>query len=293
MRRLALLLPLAACGAAPRGEPVANELAPAAVDYLVWTDAGTTWVDASGEVRGHAPGVVIAAGGSLWRLSSDEVSVPLRTCDEIEREPMPAPSGAGDVAHGVEISLRELGGDRRLAVGAPPADEGFAQLDWGSSLIGSVGPYLFAETAIETYGCGAHGNHEVIATSYDLAARAARPIVSDADAAPSAPEAATALSEALGAELSAADVHHGETRPVWRVGTLGAAHLFWADACYACSTGDWSSYTAAVWVDALALPPAFAALPTVPRAVAALAATTPSGISWGTPTDRWRAAFAE
>jgi hypothetical protein len=57
--------------------------------------------------------------------------------------------------------------------------------------------------------------------------------------------------------------------PVWQKGGLALQHLWWAEACYACGDGGWSSYTTTTTVKDDKVPPALAAHATLPAPIAA------------------------
>lgn len=278
MKRALLLL--AACTRPPAPAPVGN-VATTADEYLVWTvddnDHGTTlWLDAMGNLRGHADGVLIAAAGTVWRLDTRTTTFPLRTCDQIDHD-SPAPP-AGDNGSGTQLLLTPPGGDP-LTLNDPWEDEGYANLDWSATLEASLGPYVFVETQAITYGCGAHGGEEMNASGFDLGTRAEIPLMPGGDRA------------AAGEALEADEVQLVETIPAFADGAVGVRHLFIKDDCYACGNGLWSSYTSGAWIDDATLPYPLSKLPSVPRAVAAHATTERAGISWGPPAT-WRALFS-
>ena len=72
-------------------------------------------------------------------------------------------------------------------------------------------------------------------------------------------------------------------------------HLFWIDACYACSDGAWSSYTRTALVDDPALPAVFSLLPrraggglalVAPRPARRVVGPRPQGLARGPPAPK-------
>jgi hypothetical protein len=297
VRALALGL-LAACGAPPVVAPIANRaVAPDA--YLVWrapaNGAPTTrWVDGDGHVLGTAPGIVIASGETLYRLTTREVTPKLRTCEQIDNEQDRSPP-AGEDAKGVLVSLEPVGGGRAIALDKPVDTEHMSELDWGTTLAGSLGPLVFLEHRRTAYACGAHGDTDVTARVFDLEQHAViAPIATDADAA--APEIHDRAWPALSGPADGFDdaLHVAEVLPAWSKGALAPRWLLWTNTCYACTVGDWADYTASTWIDGGPVPSALAAVPPVPPAVAALleAHGDHVGVSWGhAGSAAWHAAF--
>jgi hypothetical protein len=286
---------LGACGAPPVVAPIANR-APAPDGYLVWTapvasGPSTRWVDGDGRVIGTAPGIVIASGATLYRLTTHEVTTKLQTCEQIDADSHDAP--AGEESTGKLISLEPIGGGAAIALNTAVSTEHMAEMDWGTTLEGSLGPYLFLEDGHQAFACGAHGGDDFASRIFDLAQRKeVAPFAGDADAAKPAihdqamPELADAA-DGFGGVL-----HVAEVVPAWSGGLLSPRWLIWTDTCYACTTGDWSSYTASTWIDHGPVPPAMAAMSPVPRAVAALVDVEgPVGVSWGVVGAGWRATF--
>ncbi len=287
------LLTIAACGAAARPAPLANT-PPRTDAYLVWSvsasgEASTRWLDPDGRVVGVAPGIVIAIGDELWRLSTRELDVTLRTCEQLDHAPHAAPAGVR--SHGALPILTRVDGGGDIPLARPVADEGVSELDWGSTILAGLGPYLFVEDAASMFACGAHGSRAVTAHVVDLDRRAQR--------APFAADPALrdpALAERARAALPATDdgfddtLHVADVVPAWTHGALAARYLIWRDACYACTSGDWSDYTTSAWIDG-APPAAIASLPAVPRAIAAQLGGDRVGVSWGHAGAGWRRVF--
>jgi hypothetical protein len=296
MRAIAVLSVLAACGAPPVVAPIANRAA-APDAYLVWRAPAegaptTRWVDADGRVIGTAPGIFVASGATLYRLVTREVTTKLRTCEQIDSESTDPP--AGEDGKGELVSLEPVGGGAAIALNAAVPTDHMSEMDWGSTLVGALGPYLFLEDAHEAYACGAHGGHDVAARVFDLERRAVVAPFAGDDAA-----AAPAIHDRAMPELAQAadgfsgELHVGEVVPAWSHGALAPRWLVWTDTCYACTEGDWSSYTASTWIEGGPVPAAIAAVTPVPPAVAALLdGEGRVGVSWGTAGAAWRAAFA-
>jgi hypothetical protein len=298
VKRLVPLFLLAACGAhAPSPATVDNHVSNATGDYLVWTvssqgQAETRWLDASGQERGRALGVLIASGGHLYRLDENHTSTQLRTCDQLDNDDHGPP--AGESSDGTILQLTPLDGGEPLHLDDAIPDDSYSSLSYGATLQASFGPYLFVETAMEEYACGAHGSNDVGAQIFDLQARSAiAPMVKDGDGAlaPLTAQAYKDLSEDSG-DLSDGSVHVGEMRPVWRDGATQMSYLLWIDACYACGNGNWSSYTSGDWYTSATLPPQLASLPTLPAPIErALESGAQAGVSWGQADEGWRRVF--
>jgi hypothetical protein len=296
MRWIALSLAAAGCGAAPAVvAPIANR-PPAPDAYLVWSAPAdgaptTRWVDVDGQVVGTAPGIVIASGATLYRLVTHEVTTKLQTCEQIDAESTDPP--AGEDGKGLLISLEPIGGGAAIALNTAVSSEHMAEMDWGSTLVGSLGPYLFVEDAHDAFACGAHGGHDVAARVFDLGQRAqVAAFAGDAEAAKPAIYD-RAWPELKGPADGFSDqLHVGEVVPAWSGGVLAPRWLIWTDTCYACTQGDWSSYTASVWLDHGPVPAPMAALPRVPTAVAGMLDDGERvGVSWGTAGAAWQATF--
>ncbi len=237
---------------------------------LVWgrDDEGlsyTWWVEREREggwdVVGTT-GVVVAIDGALhhWVVDEEPVATEL-DCELFETVP-----GTGEGTGARAFLERVDGGDRREVL-APAAAEARESAEWTESvrLLGSLGPYLFVERETYSYHCGAHGGteHETFVWDartgepvelYDAGARAALERVME-------PAAKQALADESDGEslLFGDEVHRTRVRPVFEPnGIVRMEHQWTGATCYACSDGEWGSYTVSTQLLTDELPPAVA-----------------------------------
>lgn len=301
------------------GPPAA---AKAAVDggYLVWTAAGeaadaaaggvpgrTVWLDAAGREQASREGVWIAHDGRLYRLERRRAAVALPGCDREEGDPAAPDEGVPDAGKLAGLYLAPVGAGEPIALRPLPdaAEEGASEHEEHVVLQAALGPYLFVEERSYTYSCGAHGFTTVSAFVYDLGAGARTTALEPAAAERARLEKAARAKFA--AERRAAEDGEGggmgpdkdgslglaATLPHWIRGRLRLDHLWWADACYACGDGVWTSYTTTTVVPGRAVPAALTPWAKLPAPVVArleAAGETPAGVS--AAPEALRAAFA-
>lgn len=287
-----VVLALAACRG---GAPSSPEAGPP--DFLVWTDVDdhpvTRWLDASGHERGRAPGLYLAVEGTLWRLER-EVSTQATTGCRTDDAGRPV-SGHSSLT---TIALASVDGRTRLVVTRPEpraADE-YDTYDHGVIIRASLGPLLFGEATVDQFACGAHGSGTVSAFTFDVTTRALLPVAPHRPPPTLAPRIQAAFeAEAIEPLEVGAAPWLGESLPRWTDGRLGARHLAYVDTCYACSNGEWSSYTTGLWVEDVGIPDPWAIAAVVPPAIAAIISSpdpVATGVSWGPPDAGWTQTFA-
>jgi hypothetical protein len=279
MYRLLLLLSLslAGCGAA-RPEP---DIAPLPLDetvggsglvWLVGSDgrSRTLWVSLEdGRPLASQPidGPLWSIGPRLWQWIEEPVEVPLYDCSVVSSER--APNDAASIGTGTlsRVILRDVTETLDVELRAAPSLE---PMRWASDSIhpiASVGPYVFVVEAMETDTCGAHGSAQVESYVWDLGNAQRAEILSPIERSSLAgAEERTArlrlIEEIESGELAdeLGEIQLAALWPAWDLHDgLGLEYVFTADSCYACSDGEWSSYTIATRVEAAALPAALAA----------------------------------
>jgi hypothetical protein len=235
----------------------------ASPDALVWTldDAGaptTRWLTADGDAGyrelGTAPAILIASGADLWRWGTKTEAVQTVGCDHLGNQP-----GEGAA---LRAFVERVGSGERVEVVAPSDARGDVtdvnELQQSASPVGSVGSYLFVKEAVYAYSCGAHGSTGVSLTTWDLEARTRGELLEPAErAAIDGNEAATARTQLppFDAALTPEDVaYQGPLVGYGAHGWLHVDHAFTTFACYACSDGEWSSYSTSVRIPAVRLP---------------------------------------
>jgi hypothetical protein len=173
-----------------------------------------------------------------------------------------------------------------------------AELQHAAHITAALGRYFFVSESTFSYSCGAHGNTTASASVFDLETGGPVTLVDEAtlDASRDKARADFVRSAAeVGdpSEDAAAEIHLATSEPIWSDGGVTMRHLFWIDACYACSDGAWSSYSRTSVVDDPALPAAFSLLPTPPAPVTAWLSSHPDprGVSWGRAAKEWAAAL--
>jgi hypothetical protein len=311
MHRLPVLLALAAVACGGAAHPGSGSSVDA---WLVWTSTGgvarTEWIDATGTVRGSADGILVAYGDALYRVDSEPVAMPTMSCDAQNAAAeggsaataAPATTDDGTATH---LFLTPLTGTTAMDITAPSPDAPEAAPDGEDVVIeaelthqawieGGLGPFLFVAESTYSYTCGAHGNSAAEAAVFDVST-GTRVELLDADAVAGAREKARAAFVASSdGDLSdasdpATEIHLATSIPIWTAGGVAMRHLFYIDTCYACSDGEWSSYTRTTRVEDPMLPLAFATFPALPPAVATAITGKgePRGVSWGTAEASW------
>lgn len=222
--------------------------------WLAWTDTETVTLDRDGHELARAPGVRIPVRDVEYQLETVTRRQSLPSCAEIDgvyddaTEP-----GTSEIT-----SLALVAGSRRIELPAPPAPPpGTNEYGFHAALVGSVGSVVFVRMDEYEFGCGAHGSSSVTVQAIDVATGRTldlRPLDEDA--------LRTEALQAFGVdpesdELPAREEIHWEAaQPVFIEGRLSLRHAMVAPACYACSSSDWSSYSAMRWVVGRSVPAA-------------------------------------
>ncbi len=130
--------------------------------YLLWgpTDLNTTWVtvapDGAVSITGRCPGLLVAAGGVLWRIEIDNHKPLMLHCEIEETEPRTVQhmTDSTMTAHRIDHD-----GIRRSLIGAATAEiDTGGEVVWGHniSVLGAGGGLVFIDSLLTTFGCGAH-----------------------------------------------------------------------------------------------------------------------------------------
>jgi hypothetical protein len=272
--------------AAPRSIDLDRDATPGASDpgratrFFVW----------SGEVDGHVvtheldvfgrqvaahEGIVIATTDGTWKWGQEVESVPTTPCEYQDDE---GHVFAGDVvepgtAMRAWLRNREAGAVQN-AVDNPGVDLlGYADVRHSTQIMASVGPYVFIKEWTYAFGCGAHGNTHASTQIWDVATGARAPTPTDIG------NLATVRSLAIADLTDEDDEHFAPTEENLELtclaprfekdGALVVGLQFTAPTCYACSRGDWDSYTKSTIVDAPAMPEMLARFASAPAPVRA------------------------
>jgi hypothetical protein len=301
---LAIAVALTACG----GTTVTS-IDPEPVDaWLVWSSADgaprTEWLAADGTVRGQTDAIVVVRDGQLHAVVAAIVGVPTTPCEAQEAATAAAPAEATTAGHATRVVLAPLAGTAPPLVvhapGIPPpgaADEPIAaDHRHDAAVTAGLGRFLFLTESTYVYSCGAHGHVAVGASVVDIETGEPVDLAAGADLTAARATARSQLAAAAVdgdlADLAdpATAVELGASVPTWTDGRLAMRHLFWVETCYACSDGEWSSYSRATRVDDPALPPALALVGVPPAVAARLSALPePRGVSWGKAAATWAA----
>lgn len=235
---------------------------------LVWTHdtggAGTTFrlhAQTDGTVAAEPiDGIVLAVRGKLFRWSAREVPVPTGLdCAAVGFGGHPEPGSA------TRVSLASLSSSAAaISVSKPDYAEALEanMYDQSVALDASLGPYLFVHTSLFSYSCGAHGGqtHDF----FVLDAETGRRVTSLYDAAGQAQldrDLGTQALRTLQADqtLFGTSVTLTESYPVFGDAGLTMNHQWTGTTCYACSDGEWDSYTVSTHIATSELPPALQA----------------------------------
>jgi hypothetical protein len=300
---LAVTVALGACG----GTTVMST-DPEPVDaWLVWSSADgaprTEWLAADGTVRGQTDAIVVVRDGQLHAVVAAIVGVPTTPCEAQEAATADAPAEATTAGHATRVVLAPLAGAAPplevLAPGVPtpgPDQPVAADHRHDAAVTAGLGRFLFLTESTYVYSCGAHGHVGVGASVVDIETGEPVDLVAGADLTAARATARTQLAAAAVegdlADLAdpATAVELGASVPTWTDGRLAMRHLFWVETCYACSDGEWSSYSRATRVDDPGLPPALALVGVPPAVAARLSALPePRGVSWGKAAATWAA----
>ena len=231
--------------------------------YLAWSadsaHAETAWLRDDGSVRAVRPQVVVAAGGGLWAWTRRMRPATGADCDCVERtrardprfDAKDAPaSGCSTRATVPTVVAADLLGGRELRLFRVPARTpgGYEPPKQDMVPIGSVGPYLFAETWLGSYFCGAnHGMESHHFPVFDLAHGGRELDLVRGDTfqvlAAQARRARERLSRRAFTPLGLFSLTAVE--PLWQAsGRLAIGYRFAAAACWACGDEHADGYSA-------------------------------------------------
>jgi hypothetical protein len=244
-------------------DPPPPHVDPPGTAYLVWSadtaHAETAWLRDDGSVRAVRPQVVVAVGGGLWawirrmrpaagadcgcvrrRQARDRTFLPEDARPGLCYERTPRPT---------VVTVDLLGGRELRLLGVPDSvPDGEAPPMQGMEPIGSVGPYLFAETWLYSYFCGAnHGMDSHAFPVFDLAHGGREVHLVRGDTfrvlARQARQARERLSGRAFTPLGEFSLTSVE--PLWRAGgRLEIGYRFAAAACWACGDEHAAGYSA-------------------------------------------------
>lgn len=277
--------------AAPRAIDLDRDAAPGETDprratrFFVWSGEAassvTHEIDAFGRAVAEHEGVVIATSAGTFRWEVEIESVPTTPCEYYDDE---GHVFAGEV---VEPGTAERGllrsredGAVQVAVENPGVDLlGSADVRHSTQIMASVGPYVFVKEWKYVFDCGAHGNMHASTHIWNVATGARAPTPTDLG------NLATPRALAIADLTDEDDEHFAPTEDNLELtdvtprfekdGALVVGLQFTAPTCYACSRGDWDSYTKSTVVDAPAMPEMLAPFASAPAPVRAFLRTHP------------------
>jgi hypothetical protein len=246
--------PPALLAAAPAGMTAA---APPGAAYVAWSadsaGAVSAWIDDQGRVVATRPEVVVAAGSALWAVREEEGQAKGSDCACTARHDQEPVAVCAITAPVPVVALVDLvSGRREMLLRAPSAhkafDLAFAPPGQGLWPTGSVGPYLFTETRISFYGCGAnHGGYEMARQVVDVREVGREVDLIAGDTLRLLAAQAEAARDSLIAESAAfvplQNFGLAALEPAWHAdGRLEMGYRFTAGACWACGDEHSSGY---------------------------------------------------
>jgi len=237
--------------------PAADD--PRARPLLVWgRDAGghdrSLWLeraDDGGWDVIEAGAAVVAFDDGLWEVVVDELPVHTGlTCDLLGEEATGS-EGAGTLAR-----LERIDAPGTRVVLRPDEEGAREAADWLEhvTLEGAVGPYLFVHRSTHSYHCGAHGGSTDDFLVWDASGEKVVSLYGEEQLASLDRTMRDDALEALTggpdpAYLFGDDLTRTLLRPIYdRTGTLRIEHQLTGGTCYACSDGNWDSYTVSTHV---------------------------------------------
>jgi hypothetical protein len=267
--------------AAPASERQAAGNADSGGVVLVWgTPEGgsqTTWhVAEDGTVVREERGIVVATQRGEWRWVTVDETLETTGCEGWDG----AAGEPGD-GRGTRAELVLGGGSARQGVIAPPAEDGVQEIDHSVQVLGSVGPYLFLRESSYVYSCGAHGFTSAAFTVWDVDRGEAVDLLG---AVPGARELQGAAAKILDQDqddafAAAQDEESAELvqiAPSYSPrGWLRLSAQFARAACYACSDGEWASYSRSATVPMAGMPARLAPWAAPPPGVQAFLSRRP------------------
>ncbi|MEZ4224633.1 MAG: hypothetical protein R3B13_27025 [Polyangiaceae bacterium] len=237
---------------------------PGARGYLAWgyhkEQLVSRWYSLE---RGHvveagsAPAVMIADGDTVWRIDHQETKLELPSCAVILGTTGPDDSkGEGTLT---QVWAQELGGARRHMLVSAERPEGATEYQHSVRMLGSVGTLLFLEESEYDYSCGAHGGTSKGFVAADVKSGFNTDVLtpterSKIDRAEGVLARRWFLGEGVFPEDDGDGVELVRLVPHYVRGALTVDALFAAPTCYACSDGEWSSYTTTKSIELAVIP---------------------------------------
>jgi hypothetical protein len=198
------------------------------------------------KVLNEERGIIIATSKGEMKWKATEKEINLAGCSHGDgTEPVPS-KGTITIA-----SLVPVSGEGSQSIVDPSASEGddIEDLQHSAGLVGSIGPYLFIQESSYLYACGAHGGTTMAAMVWDAEQGKTVDVLAELPSKDAlATKAKKMLDEADDGVGGTAD-SEDKPNPVILLpvyGDRGALRFevqFAGWACYACSDGQWSSYT--------------------------------------------------
>ncbi len=225
-------------------------------EILVWATQGengpmrTFYLAGDGALRvlreSEGATVVTSHGDLTWKAEEKELN--LNGCEHVDGSPRTPGKGtimnATLVKSNGQVAQKVVDANDGGFGSEPDIDE----LNHFATLTGSIGPYLFIREGSYAYACGAHGNSTAASMVWD--ANAGKPVDLVPELANAEKLVATAkqkLDEVDGDEGGPEESNEpafAQFIPVYSEhGALRIDVQFARWACYACSDGEWSSYT--------------------------------------------------
>lgn len=222
--------------------------------WVAWTDTETVTLDGEGHELARAPGVRIPVRGVEYQLETVTRRQALPSCAEIN-----ADADASTEPGTSEItSLALVSADRRIELPAPPTPPPATnEYAFHATLVGSVGSVVFVRMEEYELSCGVHGESSVTVQAIDVATgRAVDVRPRDEDVLRTEAARAFAVDAEAQERPAREEIHWEAAQPVFVEGRLVLRHAMVAPACYACSSSEWTSYTAVRWVLGRSVPAA-------------------------------------
>jgi hypothetical protein len=268
---------------------------------LVWTkrrgNPPQTWtIDRTGAVIARDDGVRIAANGKVWAWREAPREIGTKACPRYDDNGNELPADeTPPLGSGLRATLERVDGGEAIEIVPVANGEGAQDIRQSVELVATVGPYLFVRDATYVYACGAHGNVGVGFRVWDVERGAVVWDASDEVSSPfvHGPIENDARAQAVGslaadedvvafAENGAIQASLTEILPSYSAGAeLRVVLQFTAPTCYACSDGDWSSYSRSSRQTTRSIPQMLRAWTTAPPAIRAFVDAHPDLVVGG------------